>query len=307
MGTEVTLRVVSDSEKKAYAAYKMVVDEFERVEKIMSSWKSGSDVAKLNQAKANRWVKVNAEVFRLLVLSDKYSRLTSGAFDVTVGGFRGLWKFDQDKDGTIPTASQVKRRLSIIGYQKLKLDKKMGRAKKLKPGVKITLGGIAKGYALERSVELLHKAGFKNFILQAGGDLFASGDKMGRPWRVGVRDPRGKAGDVFAAMPLSDKTFSTSGDYERYVIRDGRRYHHILDPLTGFPAVGARSVTVWADSPMIADVWSTALFVLGPEKGLPLLKGQSVEAVFVTTDGKVVTTQGLKTVLKTIAPLKNGI
>jgi len=161
--------------------------------------------------------------------------------------------------------------------------------------MRIHLGGIGKGYAVERAVAILRRAGLNDFLLQAGGDLYAGGLRNGRPWRLGINDPRGPSGRSFATLDLSDGTFSTSGDYARSFMKDGVRYHHILDPATGQPARGCRSVTIVADSPLVADGLSTGVFILGPEEGMALIERlPDVEGMIVTAKNEVLVSSGLK-------------
>jgi thiamine biosynthesis lipoprotein len=163
----------------------------------------------------------------------------------------------------------------------------------------VHLGGIGKGYAVDRAAELLRRAGFGNFLIHAGGDLYAAGRRGNRPWRVGLHDPRGAEGATFASIELADETFSTSGDYERFFIQDGVRYHHLLDPDSGLPARACRSVTILARSALTADWASTGVFVLGPEAGMALVEDlPDVEAVIVTAENEVRVSSGLRARLR---------
>jgi len=295
MGTRVTVSIWGNDEVKAAKATESVFKEFRRIDALMTSWGNASDVSKINAAAGKTRVVVGPEVLKVMLYAQHVAAKTGGAFDITVGGFRGLWKFDQDRDGTIPSAAKVKARLSKIGYKRVNIDAKTRSVKLADVGMRITLGGIAKGYAVDQAVTLLHKQGVRDFILQAGGDLYTSGQKGGREWRVGIRDPRGPATKPFAMAQIKDHTFSTSGDYERTVVKDGVRYHHILDPKTGRPVRVSRSVTVMAKSALVADGWSTALFVLGAQKGLKLVeKMPDLEAVFVDDNNQVHISSGLK-------------
>lgn len=295
MGTRVTVSIWTDSEEQAARGAAAVFEEFQRVDKLMTSWLDESDVSKINAAAGKSPVKVGDEVLAVIERAQAMARTSGGSFDITVGAYRGLWKFDQDRDGTIPDPAEVRKRLPLVGYKGLTIDKKAATVKLKKPGMRITLGGIAKGYAVDRSVKLLHERGFVDFILQAGGDLYVSGQRGDRQWRVGIRDPRGKPTSTFAIAAIQNQTFSTSGDYERSVIKDGVRYHHILDPRTGKPATRCRSVTVLAADALTADAWSTALFVMGHTRGMKLVERQKgMEAVFVDSKNKVHVSSGLK-------------
>ena len=172
--------------------------------------------------------------------------------------------------------AEVKKRLANIGYKHLKLDKKRRTVFLTRKGMSITLGGIAKGYAVDKCVKLLHDQGFVSFMIQAGGDMYIAGKKGTAPWTVGIRDPRGAADAMFALAPVEDHSFSTSGDYERGFVKDGVRYHHILDPRTGQPSHVSRSVTVRAKDAFTADAWSKVLFILGRKDSLALIKREKL-------------------------------
>jgi thiamine biosynthesis lipoprotein len=308
MGTRISVTIWTDDEAAAARGASAVFAEFERVDKLMTTWLPDSDVSKLNAAAGVEPVKVAPELFGLLQKSLSISRATGGAFDITVGAFRGLWKFDQDLDGSLPSAAAVKERRNLVGYQDLVLDVDTGTAFLRRKGMGVTLGGIAKGYTVDRAVAMLHDRGFVDFIVQAGGDLYVAGRRGDRAWRVGVRDPRGAADDSFALIELENGTFSTSGDYERGLVKGGKRYHHIIDPSTGFPADRCRSVTVLAKDALTADVWSTALFIIGAKEGLPRVEAmKDVEAIFVDADNQVHLSSGLRGRLTMVHPPTDGV
>lgn len=295
MGTRMSVSIWTDNEVTAARAAAAVFDELRRIDRLMTTWLDDSDVSKINAAAGSKAVEVSPEILTVLDKALEVSRQSGGAFDITVGAFRGLWKFDEDKDGTIPTPAEVKTRLPLVDYRGIAIDKSKSTVKLHKKGMRITLGGIAKGYAVDRAVKLLYDRGFVDFILQAGGDLYVSGRRGKRNWRVGIRDPRGDRESTFAVAAIENRTFSTSGDYERYVLEGGVRYHHILDPSTGRPARRSRSVTVMAKDAFTADAWSTALFVIGVQKGMALVEKMSqIEAVFIDANNQVHVSSGLK-------------
>jgi thiamine biosynthesis lipoprotein len=175
------------------------------------------------------------------------------------------------------------------------------------PGTRIHLGGIGKGYAVDRAVSILQQHDMRDFMVQFGGDLYVAGKPGEGPWRLGINDPRGAPNDSFAVIELRDATFSTSGDYERYFIENGQRYHHILDPDTGQPARGCRSVTIVARSAMLADGLSTGVFILGPHAGMQLVERlPDVEAVIVSQDNEVLISSGLRDRVSIIHPPTRG-
>lgn len=295
MGTRVTVSIWTDDEEGAARAAAAVFDEFRRIDHLMTTWREDSDVSRVNAAAGVRAVPVDSEVLVVIGKAQEVARASGGAFDITVGAFRGLWKFDEDRDGTVPDPAAVKARLPLVGYRGVVVNQRKKTVKLRKKGMRMVLGGIAKGYAVDRAVALLRDRGFQDFILQAGGDLFVSGQRGDRSWRVGIRDPRGQRDATFAVAAVKDMTFSTSGDYERSVIKDGVRYHHILDPATGNPAMRSRSVTVMARDALTADAWSTALFVMGHDKGMALVeKMPDLEAVFVDAGNQLHISSGLQ-------------
>jgi thiamine biosynthesis lipoprotein len=305
MGTVVTVFLWTDDEPKAAKAADDVFTEMRRLDGVMTTWTETSEVSQINAAAGKKPVKVSDETFAVIERALDISKRSNGIFDITVGAFKGLWKFDQDMDYTLPDPADVKKRLAAIGWKHLKLDHKAKTVFLDKPGMSITLGGIAKGYAVDKCVELLHKEGFVNFMVQAGGDMYVAGKKGADPWVVGIRDPRGPDGTMFAIAPIEDHSFSTSGDYERGFVnpKDGIRYHHILDPRTGFPAHASRSVTVRAKDAFTADAWSKVLFILGPKKALALIDKQKLsdfEVVWVDDQNKITMTKDIEKVIKIV-------
>lgn len=295
MGTEVHISAWTTDEAATVTAFDRAFDEFDRLDALMSTWKDGSDILRLNAAAGNAPVAVSAEVREVLHASQEVSEWTSGKFDVTFAALSGLWKFDHDIDGQVPDRSQIAPRLPLIDYRALQIDDRAGTASLTRAGMKVNLGGIGKGYAVDRAVTILRDAGLSDFMIQSGGDLFVAGRRGDRPWRVGIQDPRGSPDTMFAALELTDVALSTSGDYERFFIRDGRRYHHILDPDTGEPALRSRSVSIVAKTSTAADGLSTGVFILGGEEGMALIeKLPDVEGVIVTAENKVLVSSGLK-------------
>jgi len=295
MGSDLRLSVYTADEPAAGHAFDQLSQEFERLDALMSVWRPGSDVLRINAAAGERAVAVSPDVREALRTARQISEWTGGKFDVTFGALSDLWKFDQDQDNTIPDPAAIRARLPLIDYRQVEIDDRAGTVFLRRKGMRIHLGGIGKGYAVARAVATLRRAGLRDFLIQAGGDLYAGGLKAGRPWRLGINDPRGPAGRSFATLDLSDGTFSTSGDYARAFVNDGVRYHHILDPATGQPARGCRSVTIVADSPLLADGLSTGVFILGPEQGMALIERlPDVEGVIVTANNDVLVSSGLK-------------
>ena len=295
MGSELRIAVWTGQEAAARAAIAAAFAEFDRLEDALSVWRPGSDVQRLNAAAGADPVAVGPDMLAVLDAAQDGSRETRGAFDVTFGALSDIWRFDHDQDNRVPSADEIAARLPLIDHAAVVTDRAAGTARITRPGVKVHLGGIGKGYAVDRAAALLRAAGFNDFALQAGGDLYASGRRGDRPWRMGLNDPRGAGGESFATIELHNETFSTSGDYERFFLKDGVRYHHILDPRTGQPARGCRSVTIVAASALQADWLSTGVFIMGPDEGMALVERlPGVEAVIVTADSEVKISSGLR-------------
>ncbi len=303
MGSELRLTAWTADEPRAIAAFEEVFHEFDRLDRLMTTWKDDSDVQRVNAAAGEHPVPVAPEVREVLHVAHEASELTEGKFDITFGALADVWKFDQDQDGSIPGPAEIAKRLPFIDYRKVEVDDAAGTAYIARKGMRIHLGGIGKGYAVDHAVAILHNHGLNDFIIQAGGDMYAGGVKGDRPWRLGIRDPRGPADRSFAAIDLSNGTFSTSGDYERAFVKDGRRYHHIIDPATGQPAQGVRSVTLVTARAVFADALAKGVFILGAEKGLALIERlPDVEGVIVSDRNKVLVSSGLKDRLTLLTP-----
>jgi thiamine biosynthesis lipoprotein len=302
MGSSLQLSAWTRDEAGAAAAFEAVFAEFDRLDRLMSVWQEGSEIERLNRAAGVKPVPIGDELLNLLGVARQVSEWTDGKFDVTFGALSGLWKFDQDQDNIIPPRQAVAARLPDVDYTALHVDAAHHTAFLARRGMRAHLGAIGKGYAVDRAAAILRARGFTDFMIQSGGDLFVSGLRDNRPWRLGIRDPRGPADRSFATLELSNGTFSTSGDYERFFMKDGRRYHHILDPDLGEPARGCRSVTIVADKAVLADALSTGVFVSGPEKGMALIERlPDVEGVIVTADNRVLVSSGLKGRLRLLA------
>jgi thiamine biosynthesis lipoprotein len=304
MGTELDLTAWTADEPRAVAAFGAVFGEFDRLDALMSVWKDGSDVVRLNAAAGDHPVPVSVETLEVLRVARQVSEQTGGTFDVTFGALSGLWKFDdQDKDDTIPDRRAVLARLPLINYRDLVVDEQARTAFLQRKGMRANLGGIGKGYGVDRAVEILRRSGLRDFMIQAGGDMYVAGQRGDRPWRLGIRDPRGPADKSFAMLDLTDGTFSTSGDYERFFIKDGRRYHHILDLSAGEPARGCRSVTLVTDRAVIADALAKGVFILGPDAGMALIERTAgVQGVIVSAKNEVLISSGLRGRLTLLAP-----
>jgi FAD:protein FMN transferase len=296
MGTFVTVWFWTDKEEAAAKAAEAVFAEMKRLDATMTTWTETSEVSRVNANAGKKPVAVGPETFAVVERALDMSKKSGGIFDISFGAFKGVWKFDEDIDGSLPPEADVKQRLALVNYKHIVIDKNKRTVFLKKAGMSINLGGIAKGYAVDRCAALLRKAGFKDFMVQAGGDMYVAGKKGTDPWVVGIRDPRGERDEMFALMPIEDHAFSTSGDYERGFVKDGVRYHHILDARTGYPAGASRSVTIRAKDAFTADAWSKVMFILGPQDGLALIekyKLRDFEVVWVDAENKVTMTPAI--------------
>ena len=312
MGTDLTLSAYTNDDGAAGRAFELALTELRRIEALMTDWphegQPPSDVLRINEAAGREAVKVSDETFDVIAFSLDVSRRSQGTFDVTYAAMRGLWKFDEDMEKKLPPAAEIAKRRKLISWRDVILDRAAKTVKLRRPGMRLGLGGIAKGYAVDRASTILRAQGLQNFMVQAGGDLYVAGQKGDASWMVGVRDPRGGPRDVIAKMPIKDHAFSTAGDYERSFILDGKRYHHIIDPRTGYPATASREVTVFAPNAFLADGLDDAIFILGPQKGLALCKQfTDVDALIVDAHNKVWMSPGLQGRLIRTAEPHDGI
>jgi thiamine biosynthesis lipoprotein len=261
------------------------------LDRELSEWKPGSPLSAVNRAAGGEPVEVPEDLFRLLERALEIGRVTDGAFDVTWAALWGLWDF-RSPSPRLPDAAAVSARAALVDYRRVELDAERRTVRLPAAGMLIGFGGIAKGYALDRVAEMLTGAGFDDFLVTGGGQVLARGRRGDRPWRVGVRDPRGGQDEIFARVEVGDASLSTSADNESYFEVDGVRYHHVLDPRTGWPARGVRSATVLHPDAALADALSTAVMVLGSERGLAAARQLGAEALVVDEGGAVAATGG---------------
>lgn len=296
MGTSLQLTVLGHDAAKLDAALEAAEAELRRVEDVFTSWRA-SPLLRLNAGAGKGPQQVSREMARLIARSLKIGQLTGGAFDVTFASVGKLWDF-KAKPPKLPTSDEVKQALTKVGWAKVAVDLSKNTVS-LPAGTKIGLGGIAKGYGVDRAMGVLLARGIKHALVNAGGDLKALGTKHGKPWPIAIKHPRDRE-RVLAVLPVANTCVVTSGDYERFFERDGKRYHHILDPRSGYPSTGCMSATVVAPDAAFADALATALCVLGPKAGLPIVeKLRRVECLLVDMDGKVHVSSGLKGKTKT--------
>jgi thiamine biosynthesis lipoprotein len=267
MGTRVEVQLWHDDPAQARRLIAMAMTEFDRIEAVMSTYRADSEISGLNAHAAERPMPASPELFGLLQRSIDVSKITDGAFDITFDSLGFLYDY---RERLKPTEGQIRELLPKINYRHLILDP-VGRTVKFSvPGTRINLGGIAKGYSVERVIGMLRAAGVTNALATAGGDTRLLGDRRGKPWIVGIRDPDDANGWV-TRLALQDEAISTSGDYERFFIENGVRYHHILNPRTGRSPGGVRSVSIIGPDATMTDGLSK-VFVLGPERAIAIIE-----------------------------------
>lgn len=291
MGTRIGVEVWHDNEQEAQQAIDAVLTEFQRLDQALSPYIESSELYRVNQLAANQAVEISREFFDLIQTSLDYSTLTQGAFDITFASVG--YQYDY-RAGIKPSEQAIAEALPLIDSRLLTLDAEALTVRFENKGVRIDLGGIAKGYAVDRGIGILAQHDIEHGLISAGGDSRLLGDHRGRPWNIGIQAPRKKQG-LAAVLPLSETAISTSGDYERYFERDGIRYHHIISPTTGRSAGELRSVTILGPNATRTDALSTSVFVLGLEKGLNLINGlDDVEAVIIDNQGEMHMSDGMQ-------------
>ncbi|MDE2448192.1 MAG: FAD:protein FMN transferase [Gammaproteobacteria bacterium] len=290
MDTRIYVELWDTSPKHANAAIDAVMAEMHHVDDVMSDFKPDSELSQINEHAAQRPVVVSPELYDLIKLSTHYSQITDGAFDITV---ESVWRLYHFRQRIHPTDAQIQALLPTVGWRQLILDDRRHSVRFARPGMAIGLGGIAKGYVVDRGIDILKARGITNAIVTAGGDSRLLGDHRGRPWMVVIRDPWDLSKAV-TVMPIVNEAISTSGDYYRGFVQNGVRYDHILSPFNGHSAQLVRSASVIAPTATQTDGMSKTAFVLGPEKTLALINSMpQYDAVFVCPDGRVVYSKGI--------------
>jgi thiamine biosynthesis lipoprotein len=290
MGTRIAVELWHEDPVAAEAAIDAVIAEMHRVDELMSHYRPESQLSRVNREAGAGPVRVDPELAQLVARSLEFSALTGGAFDISYASVGYLYDYREQRH---PTEEQIRAALPGVNWRHIEVDLAASTIRFLRPGMRIDLGGIAKGHAVDRSIAILRGLGIEHASVTAGGDTRIIGDRFGRPWVVGIRHPD-DPGRVIARIPLEDVAISTSGDYEHYFDEGGVRYHHIIDPKTGKSARGVRSATIIAPTSTLAEGLTKGVFILGPERGIALAESQpEVDAVVVRDDGKVFYSKGL--------------
>ncbi len=299
MGTPVRVELWSDDAARASAAMAAVMREMHRIDALMSPFKTDSELARINREAGDKPVPISKELFQLIRKAETISNMTQGVFDISFASVGYLYDY---RKGVHPSAPEIRAHLPAVNYRAIRLDNKNHSLFFSRPGMRIDLGGIAKGYAVDRAIRLLRQRHIRHALVSAGGDSRLLGDRRGRPWMIGIRHPRDtpkqtveeKARTSPVVLPLSDIAISTSGDYERYFIRDGVRYHHIINTKTGQSAHASQSATVIGPDASMTDALSTTVFILGAQKGITLINRlPDFDAVVIDAKGRLYYSAGL--------------
>ena len=294
MGSRFDITVVAGNQKEGNEFIDLAVTEISRIEKIISSWDTLSETSEIIRNAGIKPVKVDQELYDLISRAIKISELTGGAFDISYASMDKIWKYDGSMK-RLPTEEEVKQSVEKVGYKNIVLDPEKGTVFLAKQGMKIGFGAIGKGYAADKTKHLLESKGVKAGIINASGDLTTWGTQPdGSPWMVGITNPLNKD-KVFSWFPLDNNAVVTSGNYEKFVEFNGKRYTHIIDPRTGWPVSGLTSATIFAPKAELADALATSFFVMGLETGLDFVNQiPGIECVIVDDNGKIYTSENIK-------------
>jgi thiamine biosynthesis lipoprotein len=306
MGTIIQMTVIGVPEERAAPALEAAMAEMDRLEGLLSEWREDSEISRINQAAGQHPVKVSVDTMANIRVGIEVSKWSDGAFDLSWAALRGLYLF-QPGQQRVPTDAELAQRLPLVNYKNIVVDEKAQTVFLRQKGMLLGTGGIAKGYALEKAADILSKAGLENYMFFGGGQVVVHGKKGNRGWRVGVQHPR--MNDYFGFIESERGSIATSGDYEHAFIKDGTRWHHIIDLHTGRPVQHTSAVTVISDSAFYADAIDTALFIMGPEKALAKLAtapGPKAEVLIVDKDMRLYLSPGMQQRLIMRAPLKDG-
>jgi thiamine biosynthesis lipoprotein len=290
MGTRVSVELWHENEQTGLALVEQVLDEYRRIDRLMSTYLEDSEISRVNREAANVAVPIGDELLSLIRRSIDHSRASDGAFDISYESVGYLYDFRARQH---PNADQIAALIDAVDYRRILVDAEARTVRFGMPNMRINLGGIAKGYAVEQGARILRDAGVEHALLNAGGDTRVIGDRRGQPWIIGIRHPR-LEDDVATRLPIIDEAISTSGDYERFFEEDGRRYHHILNPATGEPTETLLSATVIGPDATLTDALATTVFVLGADNGLALIdRYPGYEAIVVEPTGQLRYSGGL--------------
>lgn len=294
MGNNFTITVVGSSLSDAEGHIQAAVDEIRRIEQLLTTFNDTSQTSRINANAGVNRVKVDAEVLNLIIRSKQISSITQGAFDISYGSIdKSLWNFDRNMT-ELPTAEVAKKMVHLINYRNIETDTGNGTVFLKNEGMRIGFGGIGKGYAAEMAKAVLLSRGVDSGIINASGDLTAWGlQPSGKPWRIGISSPDAPE-HIFSYLEISGKAVATSGNYEKYVMIGGKRYSHTIDPRTGLPISGIKSVTVIAENAEFADAMATPIAVMGIKSGLYLVNQiPGLHCIIIDDDNKLYTSKNI--------------
>jgi len=304
MDTFCTITVVTTSEEKAREAIEAGFGEIQKLDTLLNNFEPDSEISAISKKAGIKAVHVSKETLDLMQKTMGISEVTGGAFDPTIGPVYKLWKFSgRPANPSMPHQDAIKNTLKLVDFKKIKIDVTGSEIYLQEKDMELDLGGIAKGYAADSAVEAIRAKGVRAALVAIAGDIRGYGlSTTGNPWKVGIQNPRPEDPDserpwedIFATLYLKDSAISTAGDYQRFFIKDGKRYHHIIDPKTGYPAEsGLISVSVISPEGYISDGIDTSILILGAEKGMKLLESMGIDAVLVDSQKRVFVTKNLK-------------
>ena len=290
MGTAISVELWHADADQGRALIRRVMDEMHRIDDLMSTYKPDSELSRVNARAAAQPVTVSNELLTLIERALEFSEITHGAFDIT---YASAGQYYDYRKGRKPDSKQLAEVLPAINYHNVRLNPEHSTVQFLQPGVRIDLGGIAKGHAVDRSITMLLAAGVSNALISAGGDTRVIGSHWDHPWKIGIRDPRNGDG-IVSMIPLEDAAISTSGDYERFFEENGVRYHHILNPGTGDSPREVHSTSIIGSNATDTDALSTSVFVMGVDNGLKLVNSlPDIEAIIIDNRGRMHHSDGL--------------
>lgn len=295
MGNGFEIAIVSDNQEWAFSMIELAITEIKRIEKLLTTFSDDSITNLVNKYAGEKPVKVPKEFFDLVERSLKISKLTQGAFDISYGGLdKKFWNFDLSMKA-LPTVSEREEMIKLVNYQNIILDKTEQTVFLKQKGMRIGFGGIGKGYAAEMAKWLLQKNGVLNGFVNASGDISAWGKQdLNKPWTIGIADPNHK-NQLFSSLQINNQAIATSGNYEKYVVIDGKKYSHTIDPKTGFPVSGIKSVTIITANAELADALATPIIVMGINAGLDLINQMNgVECIIIDDDDCLYLSQNIK-------------
>lgn len=295
MGNRFEISVVDDSQQRAEQFIDMAIDEIRRIEKLLTTFADDSQTNRVNAAAGKNAVEVDDEVFDIIYRSNKIGDLTQGAFDITYGSIdKRFWNFDTTMT-SLPNIQAAQQAVRLVNYRNVLLDKKAKTVFLKEEGMRIGFGGIGKGYAAESAKRLLKSKGVKSGIINAAGDLSAWGYQPdGKPWTIGIADPE-SVHQPFSYLNITDMAVATSGSYEKYVMIDGKKYSHTIDPKTGYPVSGIKSVTIICPNAEIADAMTTPVIIMGIKAGLGLINQmKGIACIIIDDDDNIYTSNNIK-------------